>query len=82
MLRKLILAGATLAAVSTPALSAEWYIVRSNAPAGADESACIVVDRKAAMGEQGIAGPFASQHSGLSALGGYAACGSVSHTTR
>ena len=47
MLRKLILAGATLAAVSTPALSAEWYIVRSNAPAGSDESACIVVDRKA-----------------------------------
>lgn len=85
MFRKIIVAGALLAAISGPAMAADWYIVKSSAgPAGASGEAggnydpCMVVDRMAAAtGEEQIAGPFPTQSAGLAEMQDQAACDST-----
>lgn len=71
MLRKLIIAGAALAALATPALAEQWYLVHPLSPAGAG---CQVLNHRAQAGEEEIAGPFASQASAQAAMDKYAAC--------
>jgi len=79
MLRKLIIAGATLATLSGPALAANWYIVRPLAGGHQQTSqiggtTCQVVDRQGAAGEEQIAGPFQSHSVGMASVDNYAAC--------
>ena len=84
-MRKIVIAAALVGAISTPAMAADWYIVKSSAgPAGAtgensgNYDPCMVVDRMAAAtGEQQIAGPFPSQSAGLAEMADQAACDST-----
>ena len=70
MLRKLIIAGATLATLTAPALSAEgWYVIRS-----IPDDTCFAAPRVAAPGEQLVGGPYASQSGAKHALTMDAAC--------
>ena len=82
MFRKLIIAGATLAALTVPTLAAsDWNVIKGNSPATDNQSsACFVADRAPAMGEEKIGGPFKSQALGLDALKKYAACDASNHS--
>lgn len=76
MLRKLIIAGLTLAAFSAPALSAEegWNVIHNLAA-----NQCFAAPRGAEPGEQLVSGPFASRMAAERALGQDAACTPPSH---
>ena len=70
MMRKFIIAGAALAALTAPALSAQgWYVIQSLA-----DHECFAVSRIAEPGEQQLGGPFASQSAAQRALGQKGAC--------
>jgi hypothetical protein len=76
MMRKVIISGIVLVAFASPALAVDWYVIKpvdGFAPPEAI-SACVVVDRPAAAGEEKIAGPYTSQQAGLNARHRYAAC--------
>jgi hypothetical protein len=77
MLRKLIIASATLAALTAPTLAASnWNVIRptAGAPTKASSSPCFVAERNAATGEERIAGPYGSQALGHDAMLKNAAC--------
>ena len=76
MLRKLIIAGAALAALATPALAANWYVLRDQAP---PDTACFVADHAAAQGERQIAGPFANESRANAEVKNLAACDLTNH---
>jgi hypothetical protein len=70
MLRKLIIAGATLAALTAPALSAQgWYVIRNLAG-----DACFAAPRAAELGEEKVSGPFGSRANALQALSASGDC--------
>jgi hypothetical protein len=67
MLRKLIIAGAALAAFTAPTLAASnWNLLRPSTGIATHNmsSPCFVANRGATPGEQKVAGPFASQSAG------------------
>ena len=82
MFRKLIIAGATLAALTVPTLAAsDWNVIKGNRPSSDNQSSlCFVADRAAAMGEEQIGGPFKSQALGLDAVKKYEACDAPNHS--
>ena len=65
MLRRIILSGAILAALTAPSLAAEWYVLKSTSAPETAENMCMVVERTAAAGEQQVAGPFATEEEGM-----------------
>lgn len=83
MLRRLIIAGAMLTALSAPSLAADWYVVKSTAGPAASANSdanydpCYVVDRMAGASEEQLKGPFATQRAGLEAMADTAACDST-----
>jgi hypothetical protein len=74
MYRKLILAGAMMAALTAPAF-AEWNVLKPIPTAANPGELCMVVERGAATaGETKIAGPFATQAQANAAESSAAAC--------
>ncbi len=74
MYRKLILAGAMVAAFSAPAF-AEWNVLKPTAAVSGPENVCMVVERVAAVaGETMIAGPFATEAEAKTAADSAPAC--------